>query len=221
MLCSSYTSSGNTIVSLRRVIMKPNSNRSRDYDFHLWLSELFQTPKGEPGHKDLWKELKLSDGKELLKSSTRLFENPQILAKQYDPDSVEEGLRNLSLEINRWIWEKQIDWPIRQNCLLAMVKLFEELFERHGCGDACFMWWDHLRSFEDDPDPMVIETMLEVLAKILKLNDRDCQISALHGLGHLKHPNRQQVIESFLASHPELNEQSKRYAEAAIEGKIL
>jgi hypothetical protein len=62
--------------------------------------------------------------------------------------------------------------------------------------------------------------MLESLSRILKVESLDCQISALHGLGHLEHRNKRKVIEEFLNVRSNLDEKTKDYARAAIEGKV-
>jgi hypothetical protein len=62
--------------------------------------------------------------------------------------------------------------------------------------------------------------MLEALSKILVLDSEECQISALHGLGHLGHAGKRNAIEKYLASHTNLNDETRTYALTAIEGRV-
>ena len=40
--------------------------------------------------------------------------------------------------------------------------------------------------------------MLEILVKILALNEGRCEQFALHGLGHLIHPQKAVVVQKFI-----------------------
>ena len=80
------------------------------------------------------------------------------------------------------------------------------------------MWWDCLRGFDEDIDIKVYDWMFEALSEILKIDTFDCQMSALHGLGHIEHPEKKNLIETFLRQHPEFEE--KEYALAAIKGEV-
>ena len=102
-----------------------------------------------------------------------------------------------------------------------MVIVFKRLFAKDILQQICHMWWDLLRYFGDDPDEKVKEVMLEALSEIINIESFHCQGSALHGLGHLEHPERAEIIDGFLASHPEIAPELLRYAQSAREGNIL
>jgi len=83
------------------------------------------------------------------------------------------------------------------------------------------MWWDMLRRFEDAGDPQIVDAMVVALEEILALPFPHCQQSALHGLGHLAHPRKAAIIEAFVRTNPNVDGDLRRYAEAAIAGKVL
>jgi hypothetical protein len=83
------------------------------------------------------------------------------------------------------------------------------------------MWWDLLRNFDDERDAKVKDAMLAALSRILQLDSPHCHLSALHGLGHLEHDGKREIIERFLETNPRLDEEMKAYAAAAIESRVL
>jgi hypothetical protein len=59
------------------------------------------------------------------------------------------------------------------------------------------------------------------LQEVLTLPARHCQVSALHGLGHLEHPSKGTVIEEFMRRNPSADSELREYAHAALVGKVL
>lgn len=195
-------------------------------EFDQWLDCIFNHPITEPNWYliEEWDMDWAGDPNLFLAQSIRLFRDPEVLLDKYDAEQIEQGFRYLLFwagGLERWIWAKEIDSSLRRACVISMVNVFDRLFSRNSFGEACFMWWDHLRDFDKDPDPEISEAILEALTQILNIDSADCQISALHGLGHLKHPKKKRLIETFLRSHPELDEEKRSYAQAAMQDAIL
>jgi hypothetical protein len=115
-----------------------------------------------------------------------------------------------------------------------MGDLFERLFAVYPLTDtACYMWWDLIITgyFEesdtnwnplivDDIDAQIQQAIFETLCRVLKLESRECQKSALHGLGHLNHPLTEQTIEAYLNEQSRIDEELKEYAFKCITGEI-
>jgi len=195
-------------------------------DFDQWLGSIFNHPITEPNWYLIqeWDLNWAGDPNLFLAQSIRLFRDPEVLLDKYDAEQIEQGFRYLLFwagGLERWIWAKEIDSALRTACVTSMVNVFDRLFSRNSFGEACFMWWDHLRESSSYSDPKIETAMLEALSKILDINSHECQISALHGLGHLKNPAKRELIDTFLASHPALDEKTKQYAEDAKHGRIL
>jgi hypothetical protein len=110
---------------------------------------------------------------------------------------------------------------LRRKCILSMVNLFEIVFMKDSLGDVAFMWWDSFRSFEDEPEWEIVEAIFDALSKIIRMESSICWGSALHGLGHLSHPGKAVLINDFLQAHPAVHPDTKVYALAAIEGRVL
>jgi len=46
-------------------------------------------------------------------------------------------------------------------------------------------------------------------------------MSALHGLGHLRHESKEEIIRAFLGNCPNLDDEIGEYAHKAIAGTVL
>ena len=63
--------------------------------------------------------------------------------------------------------------------------------------------------------------MFETLAKILELSSPIAQGAALHGLGHLHHPETEGLIDDYLEANPDLEAEMREYALAAARFQVL
>jgi len=120
---------------------------------------------------------------------------------------------------------------LREEALRSMATLFSELFSRDSLDTSSHMWWDPLaHSFQDAtrkftelyPDAARVESvMFSMLQEILALTSKDCQVAALHGLGHLQQTRTRDVIEAYPSANPPLEREVREYAEAVVTGDIL
>jgi hypothetical protein len=83
------------------------------------------------------------------------------------------------------------------------------------------MWWDMLRPFGDNPDPTIVASMILALEEVLRLPARHCQMSALHGLGHVSHESKPPIIRGFLSVNQHIDFEVREYAERALAGTVL
>ena len=54
----------------------------------------------------------------------------------------------------------------------------------------------------------------------VEIDSLACQLAALHGLGHLRHPATESAITKYLERNPDLSEQNRKFALACIAGEI-
>jgi hypothetical protein len=111
-----------------------------------------------------------------------------------------------------------------------MFYLYRDLFATEPLDTASLMWWDLLckdlwqRGNRDrlrgGEDLTMQDLMFETLVKILALDSESCQIAAIHGLGHLHHPETDEVIRSYITLHPLLSEHEREYALAAARFEV-
>lgn len=194
-----------------------------DLSFEDWLDFVFDSNR-EDESKEIATRWDLNADLEIfVKHCIRLFENPDFLSDRYSPEQLEGGFFNCILSsgfsLDWWIWNKENSPELRRRFIFSSINVFEKVFTKNPLEHSCFMWWDCLRDFSDDKDPKVIEWMFSALSEILKIDSFSCQMSALHGLGHIEHKEKKNLIEKFLRQNP--NFEDKEYALAAIEGNVL
>ena len=191
--------------------------------FDEWLRFVFDRPVTKPEwfmNDDYGWEI---NPESLVRYSTQLFQNPAPLFERYSPEQIEQGFRFIPIvgELADAVWDTDVPLSLRQKCIRSMGNLFESVFMKNSLGDVAFMWWDSLRPFDDEPEREMVETILEVLSRIIVMESPVCWCSALHGLGHLNHPGKVALINDFLQTHPDVHPDTKNYALAAIEGRVL
>jgi hypothetical protein len=91
------------------------------------------------------------------------------------------------------------------------------------------MWWDSLcydwhcgnRKRERGGEHLQLqEVIFQTLASVLAIDSQICQAAALHGLGHLHHPQTTELIERYLREHASLSKERKEYALAAARFEV-
>lgn len=165
-----------------------------------------------------------------------LFKDSQVLLSTYSKEKLEQGLwaivsGNLECSAYNLLWDSELDISTKEKLICSMFDLFEKLFAVDSLDTSCNMWWDSLAfSFyeggssdpEKDVDVRRIQnTMFDTLQKILGLQSSACQLAALHGLGHLRHPDTESLIEGYISESNGLSDNQVLYARACIKGDIM
>jgi hypothetical protein len=111
-----------------------------------------------------------------------------------------------------------------------MFDLFSHLFATESLDTSVQMWWDsicydwHSGNRNRDrggEDLQMQDVMFQTLTRILWLDSDSCQGAALHGLGHLHHPETQELVDRYLREHPSLTKGRVDYALAAAKFEVL
>ncbi|HEX6770542.1 MAG TPA: hypothetical protein VF126_00855 [Acidobacteriaceae bacterium] len=164
-----------------------------------------------------------------------LFDAPRFLLESYSKAQLEQGFwaiqgSNLDCSAFHIIWDRDLPFPIREQCVKSMVILFKGLFAIEPLVDAVSMWWDSLcydwhcgnrKRSRGGEDRAMQDVMFETLVDILELESPTCQGAALHGLSHLHHPDTGDAIRLYLARNPHLSGDWKSTALAAAEFKLM
>jgi hypothetical protein len=129
----------------------------------------------------------------------------------------------------------------RVRCVRSVESLFRNLFvprcsphlsHRDWANAAplnsiCYMWWDIMPVYggpSPDDRGALHSAAVETMTSILQLGSVACQESALHGLGHWRAYNPEQiesVIDAFMVDHAEAHPGLLAYARNARCGCIL
>jgi len=136
---------------------------------------------------------------------------------------------SLDCSVQRLIWNAEVPFLARRECIRSMTHLFKQLFATEPLDGSVFMWWDSLcyewhcgnRDRQRGGEDMSMQdVMFEVLAELLQNDSEICQDAALHGLGHLHHPATQELIENYITQHDSLTDKRRQYALAAARFEI-
>jgi hypothetical protein len=192
-----------------------------------------RTKDDEPWY---WELIELVyDPKKVCGYYVRLFREPRFLLQRFPKPQLEQGFwaiqgPNLDCGLSNLLWVSELSFAAREECVRSMFDLFRLLFAAEPLDTSVQMWWDSLcydwhcgnrnRALGGE-DMKMQDVMFETLAAILCLDSPTCQGAALHGLGHLHHPETRQLIQRYLEEHPSLSTEWKQYALAAAEFKVM
>lgn len=164
-----------------------------------------------------------------------LFCDPLELTKRYNRSQLEQGFWWMQASFNDGsaadvLWTASLPIERRLAMVDAMYFLCSELFATMPLGQAPHMWWENLArgipghtsgpNWREDRQ-RIENAMFQTLANLLDQEAENGRIDALHGLNHLAHPGKEQLIREYLARRAWLDEEHRLYAERAIAGALL
>ncbi len=164
---------------------------------------------------------------------TSIFRNPQPLRSRYTRDQMEQGfwflISGASGALEDVLWDSEVPWHDRASLIGSTVDLYRRLFAHDPLETSAYMFWDALaygycvptrHPDVDAEDRRVQSAMFAALQQILVIESIPCQLAALHGLGHLRHPDTESAITAYLQQNPHLSDEHRSYALACITGDI-
>jgi hypothetical protein len=165
----------------------------------------------------------------------RLFRNPEFLLTRFSKSQLEEGFWAILgpvLECSAYhlVGDPELPFPLRREVIRSMADLFQRLFVNEPLDTSVHMWWDSFcyewhcgnRNRERGGEDLELQdAYFQTLAEVLAIDSWICQGAALHGLGHLHHPQTKELVDRFIEEHPSLAEEQKTYARAAAKFQVL
>jgi hypothetical protein len=158
---------------------------------------------------------------------TRLFSEFGHIAPQYSLAQVDQGIWGIlgaNLRLYELVFDASVPLPDRLECIRSMYYAYSDFVAKLEANpdpsfSGFFMWWDLLlHGFWTPPKPfvagtyrgdaskldaesrVVLDVMFETLKRILDLPQTETQRCALHGLGHLHHPNVRDTVQHYIDS---------------------
>jgi hypothetical protein len=130
---------------------------------------------------------------------------------------------------NFWRKEEGLDVAEKERLIRSMYDLYAGLFSVDPLEGSSDMWWDRIAHYypgihsreDGETAPRILDAMFGTLVRILELKSEPCQLAALHGLGHLQHPDTERAITKHIRAHPELSDHHKDYAVLCINDEML
>jgi len=213
------------------------------YTYEQFISFLFERdvqPKADQSNPKRWNPWFFHveatfDSKRTCEYYVRLFLEPTFLLDRFSRPQLEEGFwaiqaSSLECSVHNIISDTDLPIALRNDCITSMFHLFKNFFAKEPLETSANMWWDSLcfdwqcgnRKRERGGEDLLLQDMMfQTLASILDLDSEFCHVSALHGLGHLHHPDTEKLVQRFIERHPQLTEGQKAYALAAAKFKVL
>jgi hypothetical protein len=175
------------------------------------------------------------DARKLCTYYVRLFRQPEFLLSQFTKEQLEQGFWAIMGHTQEWsagnlIYYSDAPLASRKECVESMAVLFERLFVNEPLDTSVHMWWDSLcydwhcgnrKRKNGGEDLELQDTFFHTLVKVLTVDSWICQGAALHGLGHLHHPQTAEVVSRFIGEHPSLTGEQIAYAHAAARFNVL
>lgn len=164
------------------------------------------------------------------------------LTKVYSHQELDQGLWAVfgaGISCEQFLFDPAVDLALRIDCIESMHLPFRDVVAHSSLGKEesfYFMWWDmilhtfwHIYYSTDDnyhklpaDGKQMFDAMYQTLLRILALNHRGCQWSALHGLGHLRHPLGREAVQNYLDVHRrELTDEDLKWVEGCRDGRIM
>jgi hypothetical protein len=210
------------------------------YSFDEFISFLFARevqPKAERSNSKKWDpwywHVEVTfDAQRTCEYYIRLFRQPAFLLGRFSRAQLEEGfwgiqVPNLDCSTYNIVLDSDLPFAAKEGCVRSMFDLFERLFAADPLETSANMWWDHFcydwamgQRQNSEEDLVLQDVIFQTLAKILDLDSEPCQRAALHGLGHLHHPDTEELIQQFLERHPLLSDKLRAYALAAAKFEV-
>lgn len=178
---------------------------------------------------------------------TRLFTNFADIAPKFSLAQINAGIwamfTNQPFRLQKHLWLPATPLPERLDCVHSMYSVYSEYVAKSKVEvmENCFsMWWDwcassfwqHLSytrnitegdvSSLNQEQATLLDAMLQTLSRTLALSDQRTQGYALHGLGHLHHPDVREIVQRFLDKHgKQLSPDAVRWVEMCRDGTVM
>jgi len=204
----------------------------KSFSYEEFVSFVFdhEVPSGQAKYHPWYFDVEVAfDPGRVCEFYIRLFRNPGFLLEKYSKPQLEKGFWAIhgaafDCSAQHLIWDEDLPFALRSDCIRSMSVLFKQLFAREPLETTVFMWWDSLcyewESGNKDrqrggEDMLMQDVIFEVLADLLQGSSEVCQDAALHGLGHLHHPETKKLIKNYIEQRPLLTKERKEYALSA------
>jgi len=190
-----------------------------------WLGFFFA--RGVDPYGDLWHQYHVvrhpAKPIQATEYLTRMCRDFAMLPLQCSWEQINQGVWAVftyPAEMADFLMQKDAPLEPRLECIRSMYHVYADVIAKLDPAIAmenCFyMWWDTIAekfwrsagqegtirfSPADDEHRQLQGAILETLLRILQLGERRCEFAALHGLGHLRHPDGVKAIQVYIVKH--------------------
>jgi hypothetical protein len=178
---------------------------------------------------------------------TRLFTKFAEVVSAFSLRQINAGiwamLGPFPFALHEHLWLPTVPLSDRVGCVRSMYFVFSDYVSKSPAQimENCFsMWWDFIASsfWEylgytekigegelvrlNHEQRSLLDSMFDTLSRILALPDERTQGYALHGLGHLHHPEGRNLVQNFLDSNrSKMSPEEVSWIEQCRDGKVM
>ena len=157
---------------------------------------------------------------------TELFRGAAARLRQFSPAQIDQGLWFMfgaggSEWFSALLADRELPWPARRAVIRALYDLYDGLLAHIEVESARYMLWDMLLDPFHGDYAEIADTCFETLVRVLSLPNVECQAAALHGLGHLKHPQTTRAVSEYLRDQAPPDPDLRQYAERVRRGEDI
>jgi hypothetical protein len=183
----------------------------------------------------------------IVEHMTRLFTDFAQIASKFSLSQINAGIWAMfgphPFVLHKYLWFPTIPLAARAACIRSMYCVYSNFVSKSQVQvmENCFsMWWDFVATgfweylgfikeiSEGDVARLnleqraLLDSMFDTLSKILVLPDDRTQGYALHGLGHLHHPDVPRLVQNFLdKNRSEMSDDGIRWVEQCRDGTVM
>ena len=203
---------------------------------------------GDKWYWDLNRRFVVKNPERLLEHFTKLCLHFPEIAAHYTLQQIDQGIWFLLSEPIRcgaYFANPAIPSKLKDACIRSMFNVYSRFVGKSKIEvmENCFdMWWDLIcKAYWSElkygrattagkvdsesltaENKFVLDAMLETLTKILQLQDDRCIGYALHGLGHLHHPDVKAVVQNFINQNRDrIPKEGLLWVEACRDGTVM
>jgi hypothetical protein len=198
-----------------------------DFSYEEWVAFFFRRDVDPSG--DLWDDYEFAfeprQPDRLISHLTCLCRHFSTLPTQYTWGQIDQAVWAILMrpaQMADMLMRSDVPLNSRTDCIHAMYHVYADVITTLDPAipmENCFdMWWDIVaKAFcsgeghyddspfrPDDADARRMhDAILSTVVQILQLGEVRCEHAALHGLGHLQHPDGAKIVQEYIDKHSE------------------
>lgn len=167
----------------------------------------------------------------LIEHLTRLCQELPDQIKKYGWKQVDQGLwaaLSYPFSISLYLLcDDTLPLEPRIECIRAMKSVFTDVVSKIPSEEVrdtfYWMWWDIIcHDLQESSEIALCDAAFDILKQILDTKSEPCEICALHGLGHLHHPQVSSVVQSYIdQNRQKIDPEFMQWLERCRDGTVL
>ncbi len=197
-----------------------------------------------------FEDFETSDPSCVVKYFAKMCSEFRSILESYSTDQIHQAFALLfypPLYWPKYLFDLDVDLKTQIHCIESMYVVFAESVPRVPDLPTLYeyeMWWDIILhdfwAYYGEANPggrppliedytkltqdqqQLLDAIYRTLIKILSIDHRGCQFCALHGFGHLYHPEGSAVVQHYIDTHStQLSPEDLLWVQACRDGNVI